>query len=353
MKATPRLLFVSLTLDGGTPQYAQNLANHIDLPMDIHVSAHCDDVFLKKEYYNVSVNKGAKNAIFFALTRLPLLVIKLFRELIQKKYDVLYVSGPLWLDLVYVLIFRLFGKRVYYTVHEGVGRSGAKHRSSIIWSVKLATHLIFLSEFQKDKVLKALKLRNKKTKVIYHTDLKDENLPLNCRTLPSKPNLALIGTIGPYKGFDTLVQALKEIDSALFNKVTVAGRFKVSIPDSLPHKLNIINRYLSVEELHALFLETDIIVLPYSEASQSGIAAQSIGYLIPTIITPVGALPEQFQGAAYITKDTSVGSLIEAINLACTDTRKYQDISNQLFKIRTNISWPNIGNNAKEFITEA
>ena len=64
--------------------------------------------------------------------------------------------------------------------------------------------------------------------------------------------------------------------------------------------------------------------MPYLEASQSGVAAVSLGYNIPAIATQVGGIPEQLPAdTAYFLEKASPEALAEAINAATANAEEY------------------------------
>jgi glycosyltransferase involved in cell wall biosynthesis len=69
----------------------------------------------------------------------------------------------------------------------------------------------------------------------------------------------------------------------------------------------IIFGYLNYRDLDSLIAESDFILLPYDEASQSGIIAEAVSFQKPYIITPIQGLLEQSNlcGGATIAEDMS------------------------------------------------
>lgn len=67
------------------------------------------------------------------------------------------------------------------------------------------------------------------------------------------------------------------------------------------------HRWFDDSEVPALFDAADVVVLPYVEASQSGVVtiAQSLG--VPMIVTEVGGLVEQLDGGALVCAPTATG----------------------------------------------
>jgi len=55
--------------------------------------------------------------------------------------------------------------------------------------------------------------------------------------------------------------------------------------------VELIDRYIEPDELPALFRRTTAMVLPYTDATQSGVGAMAFGHGRPVIATEVGDLP--------------------------------------------------------------
>ena len=105
----------------------------------------------------------------------------------------------------------------------------------------------------------------------------------------------LFGRIFAYKGLEHLVRAEAMLKDVLPNlRITVAGRgddpriFQPLMGDA--SRYDIRNRFIEDAEVAQLFLDTDIVVLPYTEASQSGVLNLAAAFGKPVIVTDVGEL---------------------------------------------------------------
>lgn len=101
-----------------------------------------------------------------------------------------------------------------------------------------------------------------------------------------------IGRISPYKGIDILLQA-KDIlrEKGIHCKLIVAGAGQ--LPENSKFyaqrdDIEIINRYISVSELIAMIDDTNYVVCPYKEATQSGVIMTALALGRPVIATRVG-----------------------------------------------------------------
>jgi glycosyltransferase involved in cell wall biosynthesis len=111
-----------------------------------------------------------------------------------------------------------------------------------------------------------------------------------------QPRLLSFGRLLPYKGLDLLADALTELGPDLPFEVRICGDGPVS--DELARLralpgVEVDHRWIPESELPGLIEWSDAVVLPYREASQSGVAAAAIGQGRLVVATKVGGLPEQ------------------------------------------------------------
>ena len=152
-------------------------------------------------------------------------------------------------------------------------------------AISAATRVIFLSKAVKDQATQVIGSIKNYT-VIPHPII-DAGI-INSLPYNSKPNLLFLGRGRTYKGLNLLIEAIEDLP---ITQLTIAGELGMNI---LKHpKLNIINKYLSKEEIKELLSTHEILVLPYTEASQSGILTLGISAKMVMVITAVGGLPEQ------------------------------------------------------------
>jgi glycosyltransferase involved in cell wall biosynthesis len=112
--------------------------------------------------------------------------------------------------------------------------------------------------------------------------------------------LLCFGRLRPYKGLDLLAEALAMLGPLPKVSVRVVG----SGPESatldalrtLPG-VTVENRWVPEDEIGALLGWSDALVLPYREASQSGVAAAAVAAGRRVLATRVGGLAEQLTDA--------------------------------------------------------
>lgn len=126
--------------------------------------------------------------------------------------------------------------------------------------------------------------------------------------------LLCFGRLLPYKGLDLLADALPRAGNLTLRVVGQGPDSPVldqlrALPD-----VTVENRWVPEAEMTDLLAWSDALVLPYREASQSGVAAAALAAGRPVVATRVGGLVEQLAGEAMaILCDPDPASLAAAI----------------------------------------
>jgi glycosyltransferase involved in cell wall biosynthesis len=130
--------------------------------------------------------------------------------------------------------------------------------------------------------------------VIAHGALAPASAPAAELPFPptDRPVVLFFGLLRPYKGLDVLLEAWRGIDDA---ELWIAGmpRYDISsLRDGAPANAHFVTRFLSDAELSGLFARADLIVLPYREIDQSGVAFTALGAGLPMVLSDAGGFPE-------------------------------------------------------------
>lgn len=110
--------------------------------------------------------------------------------------------------------------------------------------------------------------------------------------------IAFIGRINKYKGVDVLLKAFQQVLHYLPDlKLIIAGSGDCSEYMSMIERLGVAvdlqNRWIADEEIPLIIDKVDFVVLPYIEATQSGVIPLSFAFGKTVIATNVGGIPEQ------------------------------------------------------------
>ena len=113
---------------------------------------------------------------------------------------------------------------------------------------------------------------------------------------PGTFRLLSFGRLLPYKGLDLLAESLRLLGSRPGLSIRVVGfgpeSRELDELRGLPG-VTVENRWVPETEVGALFSWSDAVVLPYREASQSGVAAVALAAHRRVVATNVGGLSEQ------------------------------------------------------------
>ena len=118
---------------------------------------------------------------------------------------------------------------------------------------------------------------------------------------PENKVLLFFGYIRGYKGLDLLLEAMPNIIKEIPEvRLLIVGEFYDNPSTyiekikelSLTNHVLIVNKFVPNEEVGEYYLASDLNILPYRSATQSGILNVSYGFLKPVLVTNVGGLSE-------------------------------------------------------------
>lgn len=162
--------------------------------------------------------------------------------------------------------------------------------------------------------------------------------------------LLFFGRIWPYKGLKYLIEAMPLVAERIPEiKLIIAGKGE-NIEQYFangydPQRYEILNNYISEEEVVNLFERSAITVLPYIEASQSGVAALSYGMGTPVIASDVGGLSEivRHQQDGLLVPPRDVKGLADAIVYLLSDRQIYNQMKSEAInRCQQDLNWQNI-----------
>ncbi|MDR0547322.1 MAG: glycosyltransferase [Dysgonamonadaceae bacterium] len=118
-----------------------------------------------------------------------------------------------------------------------------------------------------------------------------------------KKTLLFFGLIRDYKGLDLLIDAMALLDDSY--QLLVAGeaygsfeKYKKQIDNnSAKDRIIVLNRYIGDHEVAVLFSASDVLVLPYKSATQSGVIPVAYHFENPVVTTDVGGLKASIEKA--------------------------------------------------------
>lgn len=138
------------------------------------------------------------------------------------------------------------------------------------------------------------------------------------------PNILFFGFVREYKGLKYLLYAMPEIISQIPDiQLWVVGDFDNAKQEyidiinefNISSNIKLIEGYIPDDEVEKYFASTDLVVLPYTSATQSGIVQIAYGFEKPVVVTNVGGLPDVVEDGktGYILNKENPSEIADAI----------------------------------------
>ena len=167
---------------------------------------------------------------------------------------------------------------------------------------------------------------------------------------PDGLRVLFFGRIHRYKGLDCLIQAepliTREVPDA---RIVIAGtgedfgRYEEAMAGR--SAFEVYNYRIPYEEGARLFQQASVVVLPYLEASQSGVIPTAYGFRRSVVVTDVGSLPEVVDDGktGYIVPPHDPAALASAVVSLLKDPAACRRMGEQGYtKLKTDMAWSTI-----------
>ncbi|MGB5942538.1 MAG: glycosyltransferase family 4 protein [Leeuwenhoekiella sp.] len=332
-----KILILSLGRKNSLPLYARSIVKYLKSPYDLIVSKNttieytgCSNI-KKWKTYNGNISFFL-NSFFYLPFKITLLIGDvLFR------YSILYIPYSHNWDLPIMLLFKIFNKKIIYTVHDGKLHEGQDHwllQQIENCRIKLADELVFLTQHVKNSVSGNI-LATKTYHIVPHGLLENSFIDFSRRK--TNKNILFFGRLTPYKGIELLMEAFENIaDTDLSLKI--AGKSYFPFRESSDERIEVIDKYLSAQEIGELFTWADVLVLPYTSATQSGVLALGIYAELPIICTRRGGMLEQLKEPEAIWTEPNVEDLSKAL-MMIKDKKKMNMLALKMKAKKDQLDW--------------
>lgn len=164
--------------------------------------------------------------------------------------------------------------------------------------------------------------------------------------LKSKINFLYFGRIEKYKGLHVLADAYREIEKKYPDvTLTVAGSgdFTEYVEEYKSLKsATVMNKYITDKEIAYLFSKPNtVVVLPYIDATQSGVIGMAYNYGTPIIVSDTGGMKEQlFDGEVGVfAQPGDSKDLEEKMMSFITDPNLFSDQKQLVAESKEKMSW--------------
>jgi glycosyltransferase involved in cell wall biosynthesis len=257
--------------------------------------------------------------------RQPLQQLWMLRTLMQHirffDPDVLHLQqGHLWFNSALPFLKQY---PLVLTIHDPrhhVGDSEGQKVPQVImdFGFRRAARVIVHGKRSKQVVVEDLRLPSEHVHVIPHIVLGDSAAQPQVRE--DDRLILFFGRIWAYKGLEYLIRAEPLITAQVPDaKIVIAGagedfaRYRRLMVH--PDRFIVHNEYVPHDKRTALFRQASLVVLPYIDASQSGVIPLAYTFAKPVVATTVGSLPEMVEHGhtGYLVPPRDEQALADAI----------------------------------------
>lgn len=218
------------------------------------------------------------------------------------------------------------------------------------WQWRWADQIIVHASSARDQLLKRSGFKPEDVHVIpigtydfYHTlsgDYCEESIN----------TILFFGRIWGYKGLEYLIQAEPIITKAVPDaRIVVAGEGAAFEPYEQimtnPQHFEVHNYRIPDKMVAQLFQSASLVVLPYTEASQSGVISIAYAFGKPVVATTVGGIPDVVDHGqtGYLVPPRDPHALAEAIINLLKDPQERMEMGRKASeKAKSDLSWANI-----------
>jgi glycosyltransferase involved in cell wall biosynthesis len=208
------------------------------------------------------------------------------------------------------------GLPLVLTIHDprphlgAVQTTGVRARIRRAW-LRRADRIVVHGEALRDELTATVPAE--RIAVVPHgTDVASEPAPM-----PDQPLVLLFGRLEAYKGVGVLADAMRLVWSERADvRLVVAGSGPEARRVPEDSRVELLEGYVPEAALDELFARASLIVLPYLDASQSGVGLQAIARGIPVVVTNVGSLPDLAPDRALIVPPRDPEALAAGIVVA-------------------------------------
>ena len=268
------------------------------------------------KFYNIREKLSNESSTSKIILEPLVLFFILFKAFTKSGYDIVHVQGYLPMFFFFIPWLKLTRKKIFWTVHDVDFRTtnpGVRGKLDFAYTViisepsllaKYADTIIVHGNLLKNQLF-AKGTNDKKIHVIPHFDygyLLNDRQQVNAKLTEENLHtdyVLFFGRIAPYKGLELLVNASRIVKMKMGHEfiLLIAGEGDISLlknhmSDDDYAYIHILNKRVPYQEIPHLFKGAKFLILPYVDASQSGVIPLAYTFSKPVIVSNVGSLSE-------------------------------------------------------------
>ena len=349
-----KILIVNLGRKGSGPVYSLEMVKALEqlgtYRIKALISRQCEnfEAWQKSGIDLITIDTFESNKEFVLNTLDISRFVRLIKEIKKYSPDYLYIPMiHLWNPIVNLMAK---GAKIITTIHDITQHKGEE--SFIMDSLrkivlKQSHKIIILSESLREKLVYQ-KVKSEDIFVIPHANFTyyGENFDIEKKNY-NNGRILFFGRINAYKGLDVLLEAMKIVVKENSNiKLSIVGNGDIKPYEEQIKELgaNIESnvRWIKDEEVEGFFMKSDFVVVPYIEASQSGVIPLSYSFGLPVIASRIGGIPEQVVDGetGYLLEPNNVVDLAEMIlDLSSSELKRKELGKNAYIFAKEKLSW--------------
>lgn len=301
----------------------------------------------------------------------------LSNAIFNNDYRIIHIQGHMMMFYLFLPYLKFKKKIVCWTVHDIYLRPtsfGFKGKIELIYIhmlsmpellSKFVDHVFVHGESLKHEISNRYKVPKKKITRIPHFDyeyLKEIDKIKSGNSVYNEPHenyILFFGRIAPYKGIEILIKSAKIAHSKAKNnnfKILIAGRgdivrLRKQLNEEELGYISFRNEFVAYENLPLIFRNAKFVVLPYINASASGVLSLAYTFRKPVIVSNTGALAEFVEEGrtGYIFKQGDYYHLSELILKLFNNDQLCESMGLEAYnKVRTEMSLVHVVNKIRQ-----
>lgn len=288
-------------------------------------------------------------------------IIQILISIKKNKFDVFHMHEsrsilPLW-------AIKLFfpSLPIIWTLHDVRPHLGEEkyYKNELVLKInrRIVNKIIVHGEYIRNQLhSECAYIKQRKIHVLHHGTLNSyKEKTKKCSLNINKDYILFFGRMYRYKGLNVVIEAQSIVNNSFPDlKFVIAGRgddleeHKHKIKDN--ESFIIFDYYLSDAEVHYLFDHSQFLIVPYLEASQSGVIALAFSYGKTVVASNVGSIPEVVinnQNGLIISKNNHI-ELANAIIKLYSDKALLKRLSTEASNTsQSTLSWHSISEMTK------
>jgi starch synthase len=343
MKSKDRLRVALVSFNFG--EYCIRLANALSVDADVLLvlPEHIAGRHAAKLNHSVRLFSFPSARIRQALRQLRT-IRAILRAIKDFSPDVIHYQGVhLWFDLALPMLRHY---PLVFTIHDFRPHPGDQPLQQTPFFIEMfarrrADQIIVHTRHTDELIARELNRDGQNISIIPHIQIGEE---FGSAAAPEEEHLVLFfGRIWEYKGLEYLIRAEPLISARVKDaRILIAGRgedfSRYARMMVNPDRFIVHNEFISDERAAEYFQRASVVVLPYIEASQSGVIPMAYSAGKPVVATTVGGLPEMVEDSrtGYLIAPRDETQLADAVVRLLLDAPLRRQMgANGKYKIET------------------